>query len=173
MVALRQLVGALERIASVELSLVKRQSTHLQLDRFLRDLYIIIHPSLREAGIALDWWVAPGLPEVWADQQSLLQVFLNLVRNAETALAGQEGARLSVCAKAKATGVTITVMDNGPGVKWPERLFQPFRAGDGASGLGLYLSRAMMLSFHGELHYVAGVSGATFVVEMSAVEAEP
>jgi two-component system, LuxR family, sensor kinase FixL len=175
LVALRQLVGALERIASVELSLVKRQATKLRLDSFLRELYIIVHPSLREAGVALEWTIAAKLPDVWADHQSLLQVFLNLVRNAESALAGVESPRLSLCACAMRDGVQITVTDNGPGVRRPEQLFQPFRPmqGDGArSGLGLYLSRAMMLSFHGDLRYVPGDGGAKFVVEMSGVEAE-
>ncbi len=170
--ALKQLVGALERIASVELSLVKRQASQLRLENFLRELYIIVHPSLREADIALDWSIAPDLPDVWADQQSLLQVLLNLVRNAQTALAATEHARLRVSASARANGVEIAISDNGPGVAQPERLFQPFRAGAGQSGLGLYLSRAMMLSFHGDLRYAASERGATFVVEMSAVEAD-
>ena len=175
LLALRQLVGALERIASVELSLVKRQATKLRLESFLRDLFIIVHPSLREGGVELNWQITPDLPDVWADQQSLLQVFLNLFRNAESALAGHEAPRLSVCACARRNGVQITVADNGPGVLHPEQLFQPFRPmqGDGSkSGLGLYLSRAMMLSFHGDLRFVPTEGGATFVVEMSAVEAE-
>jgi len=174
--ALGQLVGALERIASVELSLVKRQASKLRLENFLRDLYIIVHPSLREAGVALEWNVESDLPDVWADQQSLLQVFLNLVRNAENALVGVENPRLMVCAAAKPNRVQITVSDNGPGVRYPERLFQPFRPPQGASagqsGLGLYLSRAMMVSFHGDLRYEETGPGANFVVEMSPVEAE-
>lgn len=174
LVALRQLVHALERIASVELSLIKRQASKLRLDNFMRELYIIVHPSLREAGIAVDWFVDSNLPDVWADQQSLLQVFLNLVRNAENALVAIENPRLTVCAAAKPLGVQISVSDNGTGVRFPDRLFQPFRPtqGDssGQSGLGLYLSRAMMVSFHGDLRYEATGSGATFVVEMSAVE---
>jgi C4-dicarboxylate-specific signal transduction histidine kinase len=98
-------------------------------------------------------------------------VFLNLVRNAESALAGTEFPRLSVKAAVTPDGVQITVADNGPGVRYPEQLFQPFRTGEGQSGLGLYLSRAMMVSFHGDLRYVTSGQGATFVVEMSAVEA--
>jgi len=61
-------------------------------------------------------------------------------------------------------------------VRYPEQLFQPFRPLPGSiekqSGLGLYLSRAMMVSFHGDLRYLAEGPGAKFVVEMSAVEAE-
>ncbi len=171
--ALRQLVIALERIASVELSLVKRQASRVSLERFLRELAIIIQPSLREAGIALEWSTDLGLPDVLADHQSLLQVFLNLVRNAETALGPTPDARL--CLRVLRTGarVQIVLSDNGPGVRHPEKLFHPFRAGagNGGSGLGLYLSRAMMLSFHGDLRFQPGAQGATFLVEMLAADA--
>ena len=43
-----------------------------------------------DAGITLRWDVDTGLPAVLSDPQSLLQVFLNLLRNAETALDGEE-----------------------------------------------------------------------------------
>jgi two-component system, LuxR family, sensor kinase FixL len=174
--ALRQLVMALERIASVELSLMRRQASKLELERFLRELFIIIHPSLREAGISIEWHVGVRLPDVLADQQSLLQVFLNLVRNAETALAGTFDPRISLHAVEKDGGVEIVFSDNGPGVRHPEELFQPFRSGSdrahGASGLGLYLSRAMMLSFHGDLRYQPADRGASFLIEMIAADGE-
>lgn len=102
--ALLQLVTALERMASLELSLVKRQPTKLRLDAFLRELRSILVPSLQENGIVVEWHVEEGLPEVWADQQSLLQVFLNLVRNAEKALAPVDGARLRLTAVAEECG---------------------------------------------------------------------
>jgi two-component system sensor kinase FixL len=170
--ALRQLVTALERMASLELSLVRRQPTKLKLDNFLRELRIILTPSLRETGIALEWHIEQNLPEVWADQQSLLQVFLNLVRNAEKALAPIERARLEVHAARVDGRVQVKLSDNGPGVRDPAILFRPFGGGPSASGLGLYLSRAMMLSFHGNLEYRPSALGATFVVEMIPVEAE-
>jgi C4-dicarboxylate-specific signal transduction histidine kinase len=172
--ALGQLVAALERIASVELSLMRRQAKKLELDSFLRELFIIIHPSLREAGIALEWHVGAQLPEVLADQHSLLQVFLNLVRNAEAALAGVPDARICLRAARLDGGVQIVFSDNGSGVRHPEELFQPFRNGSGrargASGLGLYLSRAMMLSFHGDLRHQPTQQGASFLIEMLAAE---
>lgn len=170
--ALRQLVTALERMASLELSLVRRQPTRLKLDVFLRELRIILTPSLRETNIALGWYIEPGLPEVWADQQSLLQVFLNLVRNAEKALAPVENAQLDIHAACVDGHVQVILSDNGPGVCDPARLFRPFGSGNSASGLGLYLSRAMMLSFHGNLRYQPGPSGASFIVEMIAAEVD-
>lgn len=170
--ALRQLVTALERMASLELSLVRRQPIRLRLDTFLRELRIILTPSLRENGIALEWYIEPNLPEVWADQQSLLQVFLNLVRNAEKALAPVENARLEIHAAWVEGRVQVKVSDNGPGVRDAASLFRPFGGGPSGSGLGLYLSRAMMLSFQGDLAYQPSASGATFIVDMIPVEAE-
>ncbi len=170
--ALRQLVTALERMASLELSLVRRQPTRLRLDAFLRELRIILTQSLRENGIALEWYIEPNLPEVWADQQSLLQVFLNLVRNAEKALAMVENARLAIHAAWVEGRVQVKVSDNGPGVRDAASLFRPFGGGPSGSGLGLYLSRAMMLSFQGDLAYQPSASGATFIVDMIPVEAE-
>jgi len=171
--ALRQLVTALERMASLELSLVRRRPTKVKLDNFLREFRSILMPSLRESGIALGWCIEPSLPEVWADQQSLLQVFLNLVRNAEKALAPVENAKLEIRAVCAGGHVRVRVSDNGPGVSDEASLFRPFGGGPSGSGLGLYLSRAMMLSFHGDLVYEPGASGATFVVDMNPVEAEP
>jgi signal transduction histidine kinase len=170
--ALRQLVTALERMASLELSLARRQPTKLRLGSFLRELKIILTPSLRESGIELEWHVEENLPEVWADQQSLLQVFLNLVRNAEKVLAPVDHARLEVRAEKRDGLVQVKVSDNGPGVRDPASLFRPFGGGPSSSGLGLYLSRAMMLSFHGNLAYQPSACGATFVVEMIPVEVD-
>ena len=164
--ALSQLVNALERLASVELSMAKRQQTRLKLDAFLRELRIILSSSVRELDIQLDWNVPEKLPEVWADSQSLLQVFLNLTRNSETALSGVEKPTLMVETSVTETVVVVRIADNGPGVVQPERLFRPFGSGAGVSGLGLYLSRAMMRGFHGDLRYEAGERGATFAVDL-------
>jgi signal transduction histidine kinase len=171
--ALRQLVAGLERLASVELSLVKHQASKINLDEFLRELYIVIHSSLREAGIQLEWEIAPELPEVWADQHSLLQVFLNLVRNSEKALETQRGGRLRIGAAPRDGNVLITVSDDGPGVPHPEQLFRPFAQGGGASGLGLYLSRAMLRSFHGDLRHQPSDRGAAFTVELVSAGDKP
>jgi signal transduction histidine kinase len=68
--------------------------------------------------------------------------------------------------------VRVRISDNGHGVREPANLFRPFVSGPSSSGLGLYLSRAMMLSFHGNLAYEPSASGATFIVEMIPVEAD-
>ncbi len=169
--ALHKLVTALERMASSEVALAKREAIRLRLDTFLRELHIIISPSLRENGIELCWHVDAELPEVLADPHSLLQVFLNLVRNAEKALTQVPEAHLKFRAYREGATVRMVVSDNGPGVDDPNQLFRPFGATKENSGLGLYLSRAMMLSFSGDLRYEPSPRGATFTVYVVAVEA--
>lgn len=170
--ALRQLVAALERMASAELSLVKRQATYVHLDNFLSDLYIVVQASLREADIDLAWEITPGLPAVWADSSSLIQVFLNLIRNAQSALLESEEPRVRVTATRQGDLVHIAVADNGPGISDPDKLFRPFGQRGGATGLGLYLSKAMMRSFHGELRFEESPIGATFIVELTVAEVD-
>ena len=54
----------------------------------------------------------------------------------------------------------------------PERLFHPFQVDAQSIGLGLYLSRAFMRSFKGDLHYEPETGGSTFVVELSPAQRE-
>ena len=82
-----------------------------------------------------------------------MQVFLNLTKNSERAMEDQERKELTVVARSEGLGVAIRFRDTGGGVAHPERLFHPFQLEAHSTGLGLYLSRAFMRSFKGDLHY--------------------
>ena len=58
--------------------------------------------------------------------------------------------------------MTIRFHDTGGGVAHPERLFHPFQLEAQSTGLGLYLSRAFMRSFKGDLHYEPADRGLDF-----------
>ena len=100
-----------------------------------------------------------------------MQVFLNLVRNSERALEESERRELAISANAADHHVFIRFSDTGPGVAHPEHLFRPFQKEARETGLGLYLSRAFMRSFRGDLRYEVSPQGATFVVELSPAPA--
>jgi two-component system sensor kinase FixL len=131
------------------------------------ELRIVMEPSLRENGIAVHWEIGDDIPPVWADRQSLMQVFLNLAKNSERALLNRARRELTVSAHVERQRVTVRVQDTGGGVPHPELLFRPFQQQAKVTGLGLYLSRAFMRSFRGELRYEPDVEGSTFVVELS------
>jgi PAS domain S-box-containing protein len=167
--ALGDLVEGLGRIATLEL----RQSTGTQefnavdLHSVLDELRIVIEPKLRESGILIRWELPDVLPSVWADRQNLLQVFLNLTKNSERAMRDQERKELTISTSVRGQGVVVRVRDTGPGISAPERLFQPFQRGAEATGLGLYLSRAFVKAFKGDLRYEPEPSGCCFAVELT------
>lgn len=74
---------------------------------------------------------------------------------------------MHVTARNEGKQVRVEISDNGGGVAHPEYLFRPFQAGADATGLGLYLSRAFMRSFGGELSYLPLADGACFIVDLA------
>ena len=158
-------------LVSLRLRQAASRATDVDLTVLLDELKIVVTPMLQEEEIATQWTVEPGLPFVWADRSSLMQVFLNLIANSTRALSKKDRSVLSVSARSAGEKVQIEVSDNGGGVEHPEHLFRPFQAGAEAAGLGLYLSRAFMRSFSGELRYQPRVDGACFTVELISAAA--
>jgi signal transduction histidine kinase len=170
--ALGSLILALEKIAAMELRKTSDQVASLDLGSLLEELRIVVESSLHEHEVQLRWDAGTALPQVWADRQSLMQVFLNLTRNSERAMRESAVRELQVTAEVHAKGVSIRFRDTGCGVQFPERLFRPFQQQAQATGLGLYLSRAFMRSFRGELRYEPETVGSSFIVELSRVLSE-
>ena len=168
--ALRQLTGTLGRMSTVEVSQLKRLATAIRLQQVIDELRIIFADSTGESPIEMVWCSAKDVPPVWADHQGLLQVFLNLLRNAQAALALTESPRIEITTQRKANTVEVQISDNGPGISDPEYLFRRFQEGSRVHGLGLYLSRAMVMSFRGDLRYEAARPGARFIVELLIAE---
>jgi C4-dicarboxylate-specific signal transduction histidine kinase len=111
--------------------------------------------------------VPEELPPVWADRHSLLQVLLNLIKNSQRALDDAADKRIDITVSANDHAVLLRVTDSGPGISSTEKLFQPFQHGAQSTGLGLFLSRAFVRSFHGELRHDPTVAGCSFVIELA------
>jgi signal transduction histidine kinase len=79
-------------------------------------------------------------------------------------MASTEKKRLRIAAREEGETVTIRFEDTGYGIAEPETLFRPFQRGADSSGLGLYISRAIMRSFGGELRYEPRSEGCCFAV---------
>jgi two-component system nitrogen regulation sensor histidine kinase GlnL len=120
----------------------------------------------------------PSLPPVWGNRDQLVQVMLNLVKNAAEALteaaqegevtlitAYQHGVRVSVPGTKRRLHLplVVTVRDNGPGIPQDLRdhLFDPFvTTKPSGSGLGLALV-AKIVGEHGGLIEVDSRPGKT------------
>jgi PAS domain S-box-containing protein len=170
--ALGSLVETLNKIASLELrqSAADSRAGGADLGEILDDLRIVLEPYCQDADIAVRWNVPESLPAVWVDRHRLLQVLLNLVKNSARALegAGAGEKRMDIVVAAARGGVSIRVTDSGPGIASTDKLFQPFQKGADSTGLGLYISRAFVRSFRGELRHDPTVPGCSFVIELAA-----
>jgi PAS domain S-box-containing protein len=168
--ALNSLVSGLSRIASFELrNRAEEHTPHIQIQPVLDHLRVVIEPDWTDINGTVKWSVPDNFPEVHADSYGLLQVFLNLAQNSLRAVAGCERRELEISLSAFGKHAVISFIDSGPGVIEPENLFHPFRPGSDGSGLGLYISRALVRSFGGDLVYVPSESGCRFDVILEPV----
>jgi signal transduction histidine kinase len=168
--ALGTLVEGLEKIAALDLRPATEQSlTPVDLNPVLDELRLLIEPPLHEAGAQISWRVEANLPMVSVDRYGLMQVFLNLVKNSNRAMEASDPKRLTISAVAENTHVVIRFEDTGHGVAAPEELFQPFQRNASSTGLGLYVSRAILRTFGGELHYESRDKGCCFAVSLAPI----
>ena len=166
--ALRDLVEGLGKVAAFELrqSAGSEDSTTIDLGEVLDELRIVTLPSLQESGVLVRWHVPEDLPRVWADRHNLLQVLLNLTKNSLRAMEDRDVKEFRVSACVEGERVVVRVRDTGRGISNPERLFQPFQEAAEATGLGLYLSRALVRTFKGDLRYEPGPPGCCFALDL-------
>jgi signal transduction histidine kinase/ActR/RegA family two-component response regulator len=117
------------------------------------------------------------VPPVWADEDQIRQVLLNLVQNAHQSLSKHPGPRvLTVRIAEVEETVRIEILDTGPGIP-PEvlpRLFDAFFTtkprGEG-TGLGLWVSYSIIEEHGGRLRADnRPEGGAVFTVELPCSE---
>ena len=166
--ALGSLVETLSKIASLELkrSAGVVESSSADLSEVLTDFRIVLEQMCEESDIQLRWDVPEKLAPMQADRHSLMQVLLNLAKNSQRALEPAPQKVIEIAVGANADGVSIRFTDSGPGIPAGQKIFQPSQKGADATGLGLYLSRAFMRSFRGDLRHDPQHPGCSFVLEL-------
>ncbi|HZU23709.1 MAG TPA: ATP-binding protein [Terriglobales bacterium] len=113
---------------------------------------------------------APALPPVLADPNQLLQVIMQVLRNAIESLALVGGGELKLATFLDDAAAVLEVTDSGPGIRAPEKVFDPFYTtkpvGQG-TGLGLSTAYGIIQGHNGEItcrNNPAG--GATFRIAL-------
>jgi PAS domain S-box-containing protein len=131
--------------------------------------------SLRKNNITVDFLREPGLPYVEGDPHQLMQVFLNLILNAEQAIReARDRGTLRIRLGTTGTSVWASFLDDGPGI--PQDIlgsvFDPFyttkRPGRG-TGLGLSICKSVMKEHNGTIEAAnAPGGGAVFTATLPA-----
>lgn len=115
----------------------------------------------------------PSIPDILGDHERLVQVMVNLFKNACEAMAGTKDAQIHISTRVlplsqakrvhgRQQPVCVTIRDTGPGidVAMREHLFTPFVSGNAyGKGLGLSIAAAILHQHHGVIEYAPTASG--------------
>jgi two-component system, LuxR family, sensor kinase FixL len=169
--ALGTLLGGLGKLSEMELLPSRNHSfASVELTSLLDELRVLIEPSYLETEGRILWRLQDDLPLVVGDRYGLQQVFLNLARNSQHAMETTERKQLTISSALESNSVVIRFEDTCAGISAPNELFKPFQEGANTTGLGLYVSRAILRSFGGELRFEPRTEGCCFAVSLTRVQ---
>jgi Na+/proline symporter/nitrogen-specific signal transduction histidine kinase len=156
---LTRLVNQVLDLAKIEAGQAEWNETALDLRAVAQQAAENMRVNFREAGVALVLDLPAGIAPVWADEDRLMQVVLNLLSNALKYAPRGKG-QVVMRLMDTTEGVSLEVQDNGPGIEADQQaaVFEKFRqvAGDahyrpGGTGLGLPISRQIVEHFGGHM----------------------
>ncbi len=176
-----EIVSASERAARIVRNALHSSSRQpstrsmVNVNAIVGETLLLRQHDQRAMNVTVTTELAADLPAIFADGHQIQQVLLNLIINAEYAMASAHNRgtlTIRTSADDKRQMAIIEVQDDGPGV--PEavrsRIFDPFfttkeaRAG---TGLGLAVAQALAHEHGGSIRLTQGsTEGATFIVEL-------
>jgi signal transduction histidine kinase len=151
-------------------------------ERTLLDINTVVNNAvqlraldLRSGTTRIELQLESVLPGVRGDGNQLMQVFFNIISNALEAMEAAKGGVLTIKTIRDRSNVVILFSDSGPGLKDPQRVFDPFYTtkpvGKG-TGLGLSICFGIVQEHGGKiLAYNRQEGGAVFRVELPALMA--
>jgi signal transduction histidine kinase len=143
--------------------------TSLDLNETVESACELMEGSFSARDIKLEPDFRAGTVRATADPNHLLQALVNLLLNARTALQEWTGERrVRVRTEANADRVYLHIEDSGPGIPREEasRVFLPFVSTTGGTGMGLFLTRQILVEQGGGVRIQSPneLGGATFTV---------
>jgi PAS domain S-box-containing protein len=149
---------------------------HVNIPDIIREVVRIVREDPKKRDVPIEYHFEESLPAVPVDQIQIQQVLINLIVNAIEALEGQQVAPLVVLrAVTDSNAMLIQVIDNGPGVDDPDRIFDAFMTTkEKGMGIGLAVSRSIVDAHGGRLWAeINKTGGATFNVALPLSHASP
>ena len=132
------------------------ERTPVDLCETIETAIALVQHEARQRGVVIDCAPMAKTPTVFADDVQIVQVLVNLLRNAFEAMQQQSNGepQITITAESNDDFIEVTVADNGPGIPSTraERIFDAFNSTkpDGM-GLGLAISMTIVESHGGRL----------------------
>lgn len=125
----------------------------------LDNIITLINIEPIDKNIQISWEANPSDLEITADKKQISQVLINLIKNALEALKNKEEGQIFIKGEINKNGrAQVIITDNGPGIseELMDKIFIPFfTTKTSGSGVGLSLSRQIMLLHGGSLKVVS------------------
>lgn len=119
----------------------------------------LLRETLKDTEVRVD--VQEGLPRVMGNIGELMQMWLNIIKNAYEAMhdAGTPNPTIDIVARKKGEDIVVEIRDNGPGIahSMRDKLFLPSITTKSGSeqrmglGLGLYIVKRLVTNYHGQI----------------------
>ena len=141
----------------------------VDIQELFTSLVILYQNDFKKNSIKVTWNVQPEKLTVFADQNLLEQVIINLLLNAIEAIEDQAEGEITLEAIRRENKTIIEVCDNGKGI--PEhiqpQIFIPFYSTkEKGSGIGLSLSRNVIRMHGGRLYFNSTQEKTSFFIEL-------
>jgi nitrogen fixation/metabolism regulation signal transduction histidine kinase len=144
------------------------QRTTIGIQSLFDRLSILVSPMKAEFGVAIRFHQPETDFNVYIDEQMMVQVVINLVKNSAEALSGVANPQIDIsCRKQHDSTCEITVTDNGPGIadEIIEEIFVPFFTTKATgTGIGLSYSRQILRAHGGTISCSSTIGKTEFRV---------
>lgn len=147
-------INELLDIARGEIGLLRIKPKMIDIHQLLTGIAAYIQPLMDRNQQSFVYNIPKSLPHVWADEERLQQIVLNLLINASKF--SPEASSIALKCKKEKNNLVVQVIDNGPGISEENQklIFKPYQRYDtghrecmGGLGLGLSLCKNLV-----ELH---------------------
>ena len=144
----------------------------VDITQVVADAVAIVDHQLGINNVKVEQDLEAGLPGCRGNANQLQQVLMNLMINAQQAMAGSSGTLRISARQGESGAVELRVSDTGPGIaqEIQDRIFDPFfttkPAGQG-TGLGLSVTYGIVKEHGGEIRLESGLGvGTTFIITL-------